>query len=183
MASHSVATFVLLFTYFFLLPFSSASSSTTHEKIHSICAQTENPNFCVNSLVGFLGDKKADTNELAIVSILLATAQARMNKYVVEHLMQSVDDPRTKNVLSMCDMDYGVALKKLQDAYVLSDHKDYRGMIDLVNDAVVATNDCTNGWKQLRNPPPSSSSLKDDNLKMVWFNNIAFVTLIMLNNK
>ncbi|MED6122847.1 hypothetical protein PIB30_043690 [Stylosanthes scabra] len=105
-------------------------------------------------------------NELAIVSILLATAQARMNEYVVEHLMQSVDDPRTKDVLSMCDVDYGVTLKKLQDAYVLSDNKDYRGMIDLVNDAVAATNDCTNGWKQLLNPPPSSSSLKDDNLKM-----------------
>ena len=181
MAFHS-ASIVLLFTCLFLFTFSSSSASTTlsvtHKRINAICAQTQNPGFCITSLEGYLGGKKADVNELGIVSILLATAQARLNKYVVEQLVQTVVDPMTLLHLGKCEMDYDVTLEKLQDAYRLSDHKDYKGMFELVNDATTMTNECIDECMLLQNPP---SSLKDDNQKMVWLNDIAFVILGMLN--
>lgn len=177
-------SFVLLL--FTLLPFlfNSTFASRTYGVFHikAICGQTQNPAFCVTSLEGFLGDnKKADLHKLGTVSILLATAQARFNKYVVKQLVQTMvdlDDPTTKTHLDKCHMGYDVTLYKLKSAYRLSHQKDhYKGMFDFVNDATKMTNECTMECVQLQNP---LSSLKEDNQKMVWLNNIALVILGML---
>lgn len=175
---------VLLFTL--LILFNSTSSSTTghsvsHKRIEEICGQTQNPNFCVTSLEGYLGDTKADLNRLGVVSILLATAQARLNKYVLEQLLQTTVglDPAAKAHLQKCQVDYDVTLDKLKSAYHLSDQKDYQDMVDLVNDANIRTNDCTIECMQLQNSV--LSSVQEDNQKMMWLNNIALVILGMLN--
>jgi hypothetical protein len=60
-----------------------------------------------------------------IVLILLATIQARLNKYVVEHLEQTLIDFDliTMAHLDNYQVDYDVTLDKLQSAYGLSDQK------------------------------------------------------------
>ncbi|KAK7329620.1 hypothetical protein VNO77_23790 [Canavalia gladiata] len=184
MAFHiaSFFSFLLLFSLLFLFNFTSASStlSVSQKQIKEICGQTQNPNFCTTSLEDFLGDKKVDLNELGIVSILLATSQARLNKYVVEQLVQTmVDlDSISKIHLEKCQMDYDVTLQNLRDAFRLSHQKDYKDMVDFVNEATMMTNECTMECLQLQNP---LSSWKEDNHKMMWLNDIALVILGMLN--
>ncbi|KAJ1420844.1 Pectinesterase inhibitor domain [Sesbania bispinosa] len=174
-------SFVLLFTLLFLFNFTFASStdSVSHKQIKAICGQTQNPDFCITSLEGYLGDEKANLNKLGIVSILLATSQARLNKYVVEQLIQTMVnlDPTTKTHLEKCQVDYDVTLDKLQSAYRLSDKKDYKGMVKFVYDADMMTNACTIECMQLQD---SLSPWKEENQKMVWLNNIALVILGML---
>ncbi|KAK1591776.1 hypothetical protein Q3G72_013541 [Acer saccharum] len=132
---------------------SSSSSSastlvTTHihisyKIVDAICQVTQNPEFCKTTLKNFPRTKQADMHELGVITIILATEQARLNKYVVDQLLHGGDqgdqDDVAKNDLSNCLSDYTVTLGKLQGAYRLSDNKDYKGMTKLVNDAMKMT--------------------------------------------
>lgn len=178
------ASLVVLFTWLFLFNFSFASitinmSDKTHNRIKSICGQTQNPDFCVTSLEGYLGDNDADVNEIGIVSILMATAQARLTKAVVDQLIQNWTDPPTSLHLRACQTNYDVATKDLENAYHSSDQKDYNVMFDLVNHSNTMTTQCINECAQGQIKDPT---LNEYNQKMGLLNNIALVTIGILKN-
>ncbi|KAI9195022.1 hypothetical protein LWI28_010913 [Acer negundo] len=137
-----------------LLIHSSSSSASTlvtthihisYKIVDAICQVTQNPQFCKTTLKFFPRTKQADMHELGVITIILATQQARLNKYAVDQLLHGGDqgdDDVAKNDLSNCLSDCTVTLGKLQGAYRLSDNKDYMGMTKLVNDAMKMTKKC-----------------------------------------
>ncbi|KAK3190049.1 hypothetical protein Dsin_029610 [Dipteronia sinensis] len=102
----------------------------SYKIVDAICQVTQNPEFCKTTLKNFPRTKQADMHELGVITIVLATEQAKLNKYVVDRLLHGGDqgDDVAKNDLSNCLSDYTVTLGKLQGAYRLSDNKDYKGM-------------------------------------------------------
>jgi len=109
----------LLFRFNFT--FASTTESDSHNQINAICELTQDPYFCITSLEGFLLDKKADLNRLGVVSILLPTTQAILNRYVIEQLMQIMVDLDSNKIshLENFQVNYDVTLDKSQFAYHL----------------------------------------------------------------
>ncbi|CAL5338014.1 unnamed protein product [Camellia sinensis] len=138
-----------------------------------------NYDFCKTTLDRHSRTHKANMNELGIITLLAAIAQARVNKYVVNELFQKEIEPIMVEQLANCFIDYTVTLGKLQGAYRLSYEKDYNSMIQLVNNAMKMSTKCEN---RFRKPPIRTSPITDYNQKMVWFTDMASVVLEMLDN-
>ncbi|KAK2646984.1 hypothetical protein Ddye_022179 [Dipteronia dyeriana] len=175
----------LMVIWLLLIHSSSYASTLVTTHIHisykivdAICQVTPNQEFCKTTLKNFPRTKQADMHELGVITIILATEQARLNKYVVDQLLHGGDqgaDDVAKNDLSNCLSDYTVTLGKLQGAYRLSDNK---GMIKLVNDAMKMTKKCEYRFQK---PPTRPFPLGDNQQKMVLLNDIALATLDLLD--
>ncbi|KAH7573318.1 hypothetical protein JRO89_XS03G0116200 [Xanthoceras sorbifolium] len=184
MAFLSSGFMLLLMVVCLLFHSSSAAAVTTHmhisyKLVDAICQETENPEFCKTTLKNYPNTRKADMHELGAITILLANAQARFNKYAVDQLLHGEKDDVTKNDLSNCLSDYTVTLGKLEGAYRLSNNKDYKGMTKLVNDAMKMTKKCEYRFEK---SPSRPFPLGDNQQKMVWLNDIALVTLDLLDD-
>ncbi|XP_047309425.1 uncharacterized protein LOC124912825 [Impatiens glandulifera] len=150
----------------------------SHSKISEICEQTLNYGFCKTTLEQYPRTTLADMKDLATITIMLAMAQARLNKYAVDELQQRKESKHLKDKLASCLDDYTVVLHKLQDAYKICKGKaDYKAMMELVNDATSMNIKCQDRFVKHPNRP---YPIADYNQKMLWLNNIALVVLSML---
>ncbi|CAK7326263.1 unnamed protein product [Dovyalis caffra] len=92
-------------------------SHVSNKLIDALCKETSNPEFCRNTLKSNSETKQTDMDELGIITVMSATAQARLNKYIVKSILQNENDGVTKDKLSTCQIDYEVTLGKLKSAY------------------------------------------------------------------
>ncbi|XP_021290850.1 pectinesterase inhibitor 1-like [Herrania umbratica] len=179
MSSRNSAFLLPLMAMAWLWHLSNPSSAITNNFLNGMCDETLNPGFCKTTLGKQSRIKKANVQELAVISILLATAQARLNEHLVKELFNNEKDEVSKSHLSDCLSDYNVTLGKLKIAYRLSDKMDYKGMQKQVNDALKMSKKCEYRFTK---EPPRPSPLTDYNNKMVWLNDIARVILNYLND-
>ncbi|KAJ0034876.1 hypothetical protein Pint_24249 [Pistacia integerrima] len=75
-------------------------------------------------------------NELGVITVLLATTQARLTRNGFKEILQNKKDDAAKNEMLNCWNDYTVTMDKLSAVHLPSNQKDYKGMIKLVNEAV-----------------------------------------------
>ncbi|KAJ0092751.1 hypothetical protein Patl1_24788 [Pistacia atlantica] len=65
-------------------------------------------------------------NELGVITVLLATTQARLTRNGFKEILQNEKDDAAKNDLLNCWNDYTVTLDKLSAAHLPSNQKDYK---------------------------------------------------------
>ncbi|XP_031256345.1 uncharacterized protein LOC116114339 [Pistacia vera] len=181
MAYHSSAFLIplLLFSFLFHSYALTPHLQVPDKVIDALCDEIVNPELCKTTLKNFtIKSQVADRHELGVITVLLATTQARLTRNGFKEILQNEKDDATKNYLLNCLNDYTVTLDKLRAADLLSNQKDYKGMIKLVNEAVEMSRNCRDGFKNLPSHP--SKALEENYQKMVWLNDMALITLHVL---
>lgn len=157
------------------LPIFIKSSEASHKLVDSICEKSLNSDFCKSSLGSYPETSNADTKELETIAISLATAQAKVNKYVIEQFIANqTDDNIAEEHLRDCLDYYRAVLHKLKHAYHLFQKGHYKSVSKLMNYATEKIIKCEDRFKEW---PSYPAPITNYNQKMVWLNNIALVVL------
>ncbi|KAJ4829675.1 hypothetical protein Tsubulata_047993 [Turnera subulata] len=126
----------------------------------SVCRQTSNYTFCVNSLYSDPNTPSADDQiKLAYIAFDLAYDGANQTQDYITQLLKNTAGPGRQVVyqsLKRCSQDYDNAMKALFAAFGDLDSETYFWLADYSSKASQAADDCQSAFRQITSPSLTS---------------------------
>ncbi|CAH9114945.1 unnamed protein product [Cuscuta epithymum] len=158
-SSHKLSIF---FSFFVALI---SITNVNGDLIDTVCAKTQRPPFCQQTLRADPRSKTADLKGLGFISIDITTKQANSGKTLVQSLLNGAVDQKVKSALSSCLENYGDSIDTLGECSDALKSGDYGGLNIKASSALDSFGTCDDGFSDFSKPEPPQLKDASSNLQ------------------